>query len=104
MQLTDKSSIKALRVAIYAHLKIQNYSRSYRSQKLRKVCPIANGLDLRRKNDVVYLARQLRLIPSDLCQAPLITEPQRQMVGREMDRISRIDFSKFFVGRTRAIA
>ena len=102
MPLTKDSSINALRDAIYRRFSLQNYSSSYRSKKLRKLCPIANGLDLRKKRDVIFLAQQLRLIPSDLCQDPFVTDAQREMVSREMNRISKIDFSKFFVGRSRA--
>ena len=99
MQLTKESSIKALRDAIYRRFSLQNLSSSYRSKKLRKVCAHANGLDLRRKSDVIFLCQELGIITHRMLETPLVTEAQKAMVEREFDRISKIDFSKFFVGR-----
>ena len=98
MTLTETSSIKDLRQAIYVRFSLQNLSSSYRSQKLRKVCNHANGLDLRRKSDVIYLARQLNIIPHPMLATPFVTDGQRAMVDREFSRIRNIDFSAFFSG------
>ncbi|NER82777.1 MAG: hypothetical protein F6K42_25125 [Leptolyngbya sp. SIO1D8] len=62
MKLTSNSPINQLRQAIYMACGVLHFSKGYRSKKLRQVCHLANGLDLRRKADVVYLAEQLGLI------------------------------------------
>ena len=102
MQLTEKSSIKALRGAIYQKYSLQNLSSSYRSKKLRKVCNHANGLDLRKKSDVVFICQQIGILPHQMLSTPFVTEGQKKVVEREMNRISRIDFSRFFIGRKSA--
>ena len=63
MALTTRSNINRLRSAIYCRLGIAHWSSSSRSRRLRKVCHQANGLDLRRKADVVFLAQYLGLLP-----------------------------------------
>ncbi|MEO0538773.1 MAG: hypothetical protein AAF215_33560 [Cyanobacteria bacterium P01_A01_bin.123] len=62
MKLTAAHNINELRQAIYAACGVAGFSKGYRSRKLRKVCPFAQGLDLRRKADVVALAEHLGLI------------------------------------------
>lgn len=64
--LSRTAPISLLRHAIYECLGIAHLSGSRRSRKLRKVCRLAQGLDLRRKQDVVYLATQLSLIAEAL--------------------------------------
>lgn len=66
--MTSQSNINEIRQAIYAATGVAGFSRGYRSRKLRKVCPMAQGLDLRRKSDAVFLAEQLGLIKSDAPQ------------------------------------
>ena len=63
MPLTTRSNINLIRTAIYAALGIDHYSASYRSRKLRQVCSYADGLDLRRRSDVICLAQHLNLLP-----------------------------------------
>ena len=60
--LTAKANINELRQAIYRACNVAHFSKGYRTRKLRKVCPFAQGLDLRRKSDVVALAEYLGLI------------------------------------------
>jgi hypothetical protein len=60
--LPRTAPISELRHAIYESLGIAHLSGSRRSRRLRKVCRLAQGLDLRRKTDVVYLAVQLGLV------------------------------------------
>ena len=98
MNLTETSSIKDLRQAIYTHFNIQNYSSSYKSIKLRKVCAIAQGLDLRKRSDVVFLAKQIGVLPHPMLQEPLVTDAHRNMVNREFSRIRKVNFSAFFTG------
>lgn len=62
MRLTSTSKLNALRAAIYAAAGVEQYSKSYRTRKLRKVCPASRGLDLRRRADVVQLAKHLGLL------------------------------------------
>lgn len=62
MQLTATSKLNALRAAIYAAAGVAHYSKGYRPRKLRKVCALARGLDLRKAAHVVYLAQQLGII------------------------------------------
>ena len=62
MKLTANTAINELREAIYRHCGVAHFSRGYRSKKLRKVCVSAVGLDLRRKEHVIYLAEKLGLI------------------------------------------
>jgi hypothetical protein len=62
MQLTPTSNLSALRAAIYAATGVAHYSKGYRPRKLRRVCALARGLDLRKAAHVVYLAQQLGLI------------------------------------------
>ncbi|MEO0659844.1 MAG: hypothetical protein AAFY74_20575 [Pseudomonadota bacterium] len=57
--------INQLRQLIYAACGVLGYSRGYRARKLRKVCEWAKGLDLRRKDDVRWLAMRLGIIPSE---------------------------------------
>ena len=59
---TIATTINQLREAIYRRCGVAHYSKGYRSKKLRKVCPLSVGLDLRRKTDVIYLAEQLGLL------------------------------------------
>ncbi|MEO0826880.1 MAG: hypothetical protein AAFY20_09415 [Cyanobacteria bacterium J06639_14] len=60
--LTAKTHINELRLAIYRACGVARFSKGYRSRKLRKVCPFTQGLDLRRKSDVVALAQHLGVI------------------------------------------
>ena len=84
MALTTCSNINLLRSAIYAALGIDHYSASTRSRKLRKVCHYANGLDLRRKADVVCLAQHLNLLPEPTM--PMLDElPETQHPTTLMD-------------------
>lgn len=63
MQLLNATSkLNALRAAIYAAAGVAHYSKGYRPRKLRKVCALARGLDLRKASHVVYLAQQLGVI------------------------------------------
>ncbi|NER84806.1 MAG: hypothetical protein F6K42_35880 [Leptolyngbya sp. SIO1D8] len=62
MKLTTASSINELRQAIYRKCGVTHFSKGYRPKKLRQVCHLAQGLDLRRRADVLYLAQQLGLI------------------------------------------
>ncbi|MBE7384420.1 MAG: hypothetical protein F6J95_023775 [Leptolyngbya sp. SIO1E4] len=62
MKLTSNSPINQLRQAIYERCGVLHCSKGYRSKKLRQVCHLANGLDLRRKADVVYLAERLGIV------------------------------------------
>ena len=62
MKLTATTPIHELRLAIYRACGVAGFSKGYRSRKLRKVCPFARGLDLRRKADVIALAEHLGLI------------------------------------------
>ena len=62
MKLTATPPIHELRLAIYRACGVAGFSKGYRSKKLRKVCPFARGLDLRRKQDVIALAEHLGLI------------------------------------------
>ncbi|NEQ45592.1 MAG: hypothetical protein F6K00_19435 [Leptolyngbya sp. SIOISBB] len=66
MELTAAATINELRQAIYVACGVAGYSKGYRTRKLRKVCPFARGLDLRRKQDVVALATYLGLIQSNV--------------------------------------
>lgn len=66
MKLTAATPINELRQAIYVACGVTGYSKGYRTRKLRKVCPFARGLDLRRKADVVALATYLGLIQSNV--------------------------------------
>ncbi|MEM6432260.1 MAG: hypothetical protein AAF773_00155 [Cyanobacteria bacterium P01_D01_bin.115] len=66
MKLTAATTINELRQAIYRLCGVAGYSKSYRARKLRKVCPAARGLDLRRKADVVALATHLGLVKSNV--------------------------------------
>ena len=77
MVLTARSNINALRSAIYDRLGVAHYSASTRSRKLRKVCHYADGLDLRRKSDVICLAQHLNLLPKSAM--PMLDElPETQ--------------------------
>ena len=66
MKFTANTTINELRQAIYRACGVAGYSKGYRARKLRKVCPAARGLDLRRKADVVALATHLGLIQSNV--------------------------------------
>lgn len=66
MKLTAATTINELRSAIYRACGVAGYSKGHRARKLRKVCPFARGLDLRRKADVVALATHLGLIASNV--------------------------------------
>ena len=57
--------INDLRQKIYERCGLTKYRPSYRPRKLRKVCELAKGLDLRRKADVIFLAKGLGIIASD---------------------------------------
>ena len=62
MKLTAAPTINQLRQAIYRHCGVAHFSKGYRPKKLRQVCHQAIGLDLRRREDVMYLAQKLGLI------------------------------------------
>lgn len=64
--LTTNSTINELRQAIYRAAGVSHLSGSRRTRKLRKVLPIARGLDLRRKASVVFLAQYLGLIETSV--------------------------------------
>ena len=93
MVLTARSNINALRSAIYDRLGIDHYSASTRSRKLRKVCHYANGLDLRRKADVVCLAQHLNLLPEPAM--PMLDElPATQHPATRMEwQLDRLDWA-----------
>ena len=64
--LTANSTINELRQAIYRAAGVGHLSGSRRTRKLRKVLPLARGLDLRRKANVVFLAQHLGLIETNV--------------------------------------
>ncbi len=66
--LTSQSKPADLLRQIYAETHVLGYSNSYRPKKLRKVCPISRGLDLRKPKDVIFLARALNIIAAPAIQ------------------------------------
>ena len=93
MVLTARSNINALRSAIYDRLGVAHYSASTRSRKLRKVCHYADGLDLRRKSDVMCLAQHLNLLPKSAM--PMLDElPATQHPATLMEwQLNRLDWA-----------
>ena len=93
MVLTARSNINALRSAIYDRLGVAHYSASTRSRKLRKVCHYADGLDLRRKSDVICLAQHLNLLPKSAL--PMLDElPATQHPATLMEwQLNRLDWA-----------